>query len=208
MKIKKNLKFLLLILFILIVFCILYFNNFFKNENYGFSSMKFKHFNLYDSRVIGTKIIYTYYSDDGEFLKINVKNFSNYKSANQFINLSRIQTDSLFETHISPYPGQISNAIECQKDYLPIPNYFFEDNKSNFDRFYFLTYASERFGLGVCVDDLIKYKLLEGWIVCENDNYNDMIDDNKFSVYNIRYFAKRKNDDYSSQINFFQNLLC
>ena len=92
------------------------------------------------------------------------------KSKNIFINNEIIGIKALYDNALSAYPGDVSNEIVCDERFRPI---FFEEKN------YVILYSNERFGMGACTKDIIKYKYLIGWLYCNNLE----------ELYSIEYFA-------------------
>lgn len=103
----------------------------------------------YDNTHIRVKKYVDISADDREDL-INEKLF--------FIN-------SLYREIHSPYPGQISNAISCDKKYLPVKN-----DDTNYS--YHVLFASDRLTYGACNKDLVEYKSLLYFIHCSTNLFS------------------------------------
>jgi len=92
---------------------------------------------------------------------------------------------SIFEPQLPPYPEFLTKESGCAERYKPI------EKESGYGK-YFIMYAGERLGYGVCVDDLIKYKASLGYFYCKNSN----------KVFKVQYFInKEKGNDKISDLN-------
>lgn len=77
----------------------------------------------------------------------------------KYIGDKRAVLESLFEQTTSPYPGVITNVIECPEKFKP--------KTLTIDRGTIYTlFAGERFTYGVCADDLVAYRSLYGIFDC------------------------------------------
>ena len=97
---------------------------------------------------------------DNLFIKVNIfKNISQEKS-NIYISDKIVLINSLFREINSPYPGQLSNRIECPEEFKPlkISNYPFD---------YYVIYASSRYTYGVCSSELIEYRGILYFLYCD-----------------------------------------
>jgi hypothetical protein len=84
--------------------------------------------------------------------------------------------NSFFYDRGSPYPGPISNEIECPADFLPQKKFI--ENDLAFEAVYSL-FSSKRLTFGVCAPDLAAYRATYALIYCKHSK--------KF--YEIRYFV-------------------
>lgn len=70
---------------------------------------------------------------------------------------------ALYANALSAYPGEVSREIVCNDRFKPI----FMDYTSGGQRYeYVLLHSTDRFGLGACTEDSVKYKHLIGWKFC------------------------------------------
>ena len=75
-----------------------------------------------------------------------------------------IQMYTLYEKAVSPYPGEISNAISCTQEYRPT---YFTEQKGGRETHVFTGYASSRLTFGVCTDDIVANRALVAMFYCE-----------------------------------------
>ena len=91
-----------------------------------------------------------------ETIKVKIiYNIDNDK-AGQYVEDQKIILSSLYEPVPPPYPEFIGQEVSCDEKYKPIL-------KTNELGVYYLLYAGERFGYGVCEGEAIKYKALLGY---------------------------------------------
>ena len=88
--------------------------------------------------------------------------------------------DALYADAPSPYPGEVSNKIVCNDQFKPV---YREEITDHASYKYFLLHSTERFGLGACTEDAIKYKHLIGWMYCPQKNM----------LFIIKYFTPLNN---------------
>ncbi len=70
---------------------------------------------------------------------------------------------AIYANALSAYPGEVSHEVECNKKFLPG---FYDKRTKLASHRYILVYSTERFGLGACNEDLVRYKHLLGWTYC------------------------------------------
>jgi len=122
-----------------------------------------------------------------------IKNITK-EEANSFMNSDLSQINGIFLNYTSPYPGDVTNIIECPKEFRPV--FHKMENDKNL-RQYLTTYSNNRFGLGVCSWDLVEYENLIGWIYCPNNQ----------NLYKIQYYLPIE-EDKEKLIKFFLSLKC
>ena len=98
--------------------------------------------------------------------------------------------NSLYRGISSPYPGVLSNRIECPEEFKPA-----KIENDPFD--YYIIYASERFTYGVCSWDLIKYKSIIYFLYCDKVN----------NLYHIKLFVPL-NENILSYIDLLDSIRC
>lgn len=106
-------------------------------------------------------------------------------AAANYINDQRIKLESIFNPAPSPYFAILTKEIECPKDFLPIYN---ESIKASNKVLYYILYANERLNYGVCSEDLIAYRAINGFTYCENTK----------DLYHLEYFVP--NEEYGETI--------
>lgn len=96
-------------------------------------------------------------------LRISIKSVKTSREADAQIESEIQKVKSVFANAISPYPGEVSNEIECGKDFTPT----FDQKKINGIDVNFLTsYLSERLTFGACTKEQAKYKEIEAFFYC------------------------------------------
>lgn len=138
------------------------------------------------------KVFRALYKNDNSFLKIDkTKNIEK----GDFENLKNDKTKKFLEIYnnnISPYPGELSNVSTCNKDLMPI-----EVNTNN--NIFYKTYLNNRFQFGTCVEEQLKYKVILGYIYCED----------KKEFYQIEYFIDKSRENSDEVLNdFVKSIKC
>ncbi len=82
----------------------------------------------------------------------------------------------LFMPTISPYPQEITQVIECPKEFKP-KSEIIKDGEV------FTLFAGERFNFGICSQDLVKYSAVYGIFDCGEKG-----------VFEIWLYGKNEND--------------
>ncbi|MAF35326.1 hypothetical protein CMO91_05785 [Candidatus Woesearchaeota archaeon] len=88
-----------------------------------------------------------------------------------------------YANELSPYPGQLSNELECSAEFQPV----ITDE-------YVLAYSTISKGVGACTHDTAKYRTLIGWKYCEELK----------TLYAIQYHTPKN----ESPIPFFESMRC
>lgn len=83
----------------------------------------------------------------------------------------------LFEPQLPPYPEFLTKETGCADKFKPV-------KKSNQYGSYYLVYAGERFGYGICTEDLIHYKASLGFFYCPQ----------KDTLFKIEYFIPKEGE--------------
>jgi hypothetical protein len=108
-----------------------------------------------------------------------------------------LKINALFENASSPYPGQISDEIECPEVFHPIETTI---DKEEVVLKVVEVYLTDRLAIGACSDAQAKYKEIVTWMYCEDHD----------RLYQIEYiiekekFEQKKNYYYS----LFNHLSC
>lgn len=161
MGVKTNKKKVLLLVILLLFFFVLYL--LLKEESsyeIGISNEFIKQFMIEkSSESYDTTIFNGEYKD--KLIKIKILNNFNLEKAENYISDKLFVINSLYRGIHSPYPGDLSNRIECSNEFKPL-----KISNNPFD--YHIVYASDRFTYGACSFDLIKYKSLFFFFYCEN----------------------------------------
>ncbi|MBT4277566.1 hypothetical protein HOD96_02345 [Candidatus Falkowbacteria bacterium] len=126
---------------------------------------------------------------DQEEIKIKIVNNVEKDEALNYIEDKKENFESLYKLAKNPYPEAMKKQKECPEEYRP------EVKKHGYGE-YFLTYAGEDLGYGICKEDLVRYKAVLGYFYCENIS----------SFIKIEYFtSKEKNhEEMNSLINSFR----
>lgn len=95
----------------------------------------------------------------GEILKIRIFKDFEKEEFEKYAREQEALLKGIFEPQLPPYPEFLTKETGCDKKYKPI-------KKQNSYGDYKILYAGERFGYGVCVDDLIRYQASIGYFYC------------------------------------------
>jgi len=183
---KRKVKMVLVIFFIIIsILSFTFYKDYSKKrENNPFkleiSSNFIEKFKLKQSSYTYDSITFT-----GEYkdliIQMKVLKDVDLEKVNTYISDKMFMINSLFRGVSSPYPGALSNRIECPEEFKPLKL----ANKP-FD--YYIVYASDRFTYGVCSWSLIKYKSIIYFLYCDKEK----------KLYHIKLFmpANKEISDY------------
>lgn len=133
---------------------------------------------------------YIYATSNDEVIKIGITAEENKSSAVNYINNEVALFLGIFQPHLPPYPEFLTREASCPDNYKP------SMKETPYGKSFTL-YAGERFGYGVCVDDLIKYRASINYFYCPNLG----------KVFKIEYFIN-KADNVNKLINFTDSFAC
>jgi hypothetical protein len=102
-------------------------------------------------------------SKDGDLLRANIRSGVSVSESNSHIQAQMSKIKALFENAASPYPGEISDEIECSDEYKPD---FSLENINGVEVSYFTGYLNSRLILGACTEDQIVYKEIFALFYC------------------------------------------
>lgn len=131
---------------------------------------------------------------DDETLHIEKMEGIDGKSSNILIQDEMTSINALYANSLSAYPGDVSNKIVCNEKFRPV---YHEEVIDDISYRYYLLYATARFGLGACSEDIVKYKHLLGWIYCPQGQ----------RLYSVKYFMPLKNN-FEELEQLFLSLSC
>lgn len=123
---------------------------------------------------------------DGDVVKVKIRNEGNEKDAKEYILSQAALLRGLFVPQLPPYPEFLTQQNACDEKYYP------QSRKNEYGDFYVL-FANDRFGYGICADDLIEYKAGLGIFYCQNNN----------SVVKVEFFTGE--DENVGKIENFMN---
>ncbi len=106
-------------------------------------------------------------------IKIKIVYNMEGEQVKKYIKDQKVILASLYEPTPPPYPEFIGVEVSCDKKYKPVL-------KETARGEYYLLYAGERKGYGVCEENMVKYKVLLGYF-----NYGD-------KLLKIEYFSPNK----------------
>lgn len=128
--------------------------------------------------------------NNDDVIKIETTQKTTEDFANKYIQKEITLIESFFEPQLPPYPEFLTQESSCEEKYRPLKQ------ESRYGK-YLIMYAGERFGYGVCVDNLIKYRATLGYFYCDNTNM----------LFKIEYFTN-KDASIEKLINFNQSFVC
>ncbi len=192
---KRKSKLVLFLFFIIIIFSFVFYTDYLREKEYNsfdldISNNFIEKFKWKQSSYTHDSVTFTGKYED---LIIQMKVLKNIdlKKANIYISDKMFMINSLFRGVSSPYPGALSNRIECPEEFKPIKL----ANKP-FD--YYIVYASNRFTYGVCSWDLIKYQSIIYFLYCDREK----------SLYHIKLFGpiNKEIPDYDKKLTSIECL--
>ena len=162
------------IILLLIVFIIYGCAN--QKSEINLKSDAFEKFSLSETKNLENSELFLFSSNDGDFLRIGKRIVLDDNSADLLIEDSIVNIEAIYSNSFSAYPGEVSNEIVCSDEFKPE---YKEYEKEGLTLRYYLLHSNDRFGIGVCDKDLIKYRQLIGWIYCQSNS----------ELYEIKYFT-------------------
>jgi len=97
--------------------------------------------------------------------------------AKQYIEEKTTLFNGLFERQLPPYPEFLTRETGCEERFKPLKR---EDGFGE----YYIVYAGSRLGYGVCVDDLVEYRAVLGYLSCPDRRL----------LLKFEYFVPKNND--------------
>lgn len=125
-----------------------------------------------------------------EILKIEIVKDIGKSKAEEYVKNQSALLMGMFEPQLPPYPEFLTKQTGCNEKYKP------QEKESQYGK-YFTLYAGDRFGYGICVDDLIKYKASLGFFYCPEKNI----------LFKTEYFIPL-NEDFNKIINLNNSVIC
>lgn len=121
-----------------------------------------------------------------------VKKQVNKESQSSVISSEIQKINAYYENAISPYPGQISDEIECPKNFIPeLKTRKIGGQETN----YFEAYLTERLGIGACSNEQAKNKEIIAWYYCEDQE----------NLYQIEIISEKER--FNQNTKYFYSLL-
>ncbi|KKS59428.1 MAG: hypothetical protein UV24_C0001G0016 [Candidatus Nomurabacteria bacterium GW2011_GWA2_42_41] len=125
-------------------------------------------------------------NNNDDVIKIETIQKTTKDFANEYIQKEITLIESFFEPQLPPYPEFLTQESACDEKYKPVTQ------KSHYGE-HLIMYAGERFGYGVCVDNLIKYRATLGYFYCDDTNM----------LFKMQYFTDK--DASVEKLNNFNN---
>jgi len=94
-------------------------------------------------------------SNNNDYIRIEVKSAVQERLAEENIQGEIVRMKALFENALSPYPGELSNEIQCSKEFKPVLK---TETINNTQVSYFTGFLNQRMVFGSCVKDQAIYK--------------------------------------------------
>jgi len=102
---------------------------------------------------------------DDDLLRVDLHSSISEEEANSSIQAQITRMKALFENATSPYPGEISDEIECGEKYMPA---FLEKEINGIQVSYFAGFLNKRLVFGACTDDQAAYQGILALFYCPN----------------------------------------
>lgn len=106
-------------------------------------------------------------SKDSDLLRVDVRSSIPESDAEKRIQARITMMKVLFENAASPYPGEISDEIECGERYKPV---FSVEEINGIQVSYFIGYLNKRLVFGVCTEDQIAYQGILSLFYCPSQS--------------------------------------
>jgi len=154
-------KSVVIVLILITIFGSIYLFSIYNQEQFGLSGNIIKEFKFNrDSK--GNPVFLTGYNNK-KIMK--VKKIQDYSESlvQQYITDNIFVINTQYRELHSPYPGRLSNRIECEDEFKPI-----EISNTPFN--YYKIYSTDRFTYGACSWDLITYQSILYFVYCEDSN--------------------------------------
>ncbi len=121
----------------------------------------------------GYKKVDVYQDTDRAFSAL-LKKEQNQLRIEAWLDIERLEADAIIKNHtvrmytlyekaVSPYPGEISNAISCAQEYRPT---YTADQTGGRETHLFTGFANDRLSFGACAEDLITNRAAVAMFYC------------------------------------------
>ncbi len=104
---------------------------------------------------------------------------------------------TLYEKSVSPYPGEITNAISCAQEYRPV---YTKDHAGGRETHLFTGFATNRLTFGACTGDTIDHRAAVVIFFCEKQK----------RLYKLELFSPIKNspESFYQEIKTIKSMPC
>lgn len=116
-------------------------------------------------------------------VKIRMAENMDADAAKRYVESQLTLLRSIFEPNLPPYPEFLTKEAGCADEYAP------REHETPYGT-YAVLYAGERFGFGVCVEDLIQYRASIGFFYCPRSR----------TVFEVRYFIPKEKEEGDSEL--------
>jgi len=131
-------------------------------------------------------------SKDNDLLRVDIRSNISESEGKSSIHAQITRIKALFENAASPYPGEISDEIECSDEYKPV---FSEEMINGIQVSSFIGFLNDRLVLGACTADQAVYRGMLSLFQCPNLN----------QLYQVEMIAPR--EKFSEQSEGYKNML-
>lgn len=139
----------------------------------------------------GASVITITAGDDGSIkARMRIQDSVSPEEAARYIAEQTALLLSIFESRLPPYPEFLTRESGCPQEFMPV-------EQSNHLGSYHVLYAGERFGYGVCTDDLARRRAAIGHFYCPDSR----------RLFSLEYFIPR-DAAVSTLIAIFDSLRC
>lgn len=120
------------------------------------------------------------YKSPKTIVRVNIQSFLSQEESNAKIAGFMAQMKGLFENLRSPYPGEISDEIVCQSEYIPT---YTTDQVNAISILHFSSYVTNRLTYGACLPDAIGGRAVFAMFYCPQSR----------QLYQLEWIATGKN---------------
>lgn len=129
-------------------------------------------------------------NDDGQIARLRIREGHSAETASQFVAEQKALLLSIFDSRLPPYPEFLTRESGCPQEFLPI-------ERSNHLGTYHLLFAGERFGYGVCTEDLARRRAAIGHFYCPDVR----------RLFSLEYFIP-PDAELATLVGIFDSLRC
>lgn len=136
------------------------------------------------------------YQYDQELLRIEIRSGIETSDAQRRIDAQLVQIKSVYEKSRAPYPGEISDTIECNKDFMPV---YDTVQAGSLPISRITAYLTDRLTYGACTGEQARYRSMLALLFCPTQN----------KLYQLEFIAPKNQFDsvsgmYSTSIRSLQ----
>jgi len=124
------------------------------------------------------------YKNNDRQLRVEIVNNDDFEEVASLLKSRIARVEAQFANDISPYPGEISDEIECNKSFQP--KIEIDDNEDGFKNYKFKTYLNSRLVSGSCQEDDVEYIDYSSFFYCSNQK----------KIYFLEFIIEKNNTDF------------